>query len=58
MLEAAAESELGERISDVREISDRTRDYVMRQFQLELSPPLGDEPHQLTSRDYRPCVGV
>ncbi len=46
-MEAAAESELGERISDVREISDRTRDYVMRQSQLELSPPLGDEPHQL-----------
>ncbi|KAK3507778.1 hypothetical protein QTP70_000334 [Hemibagrus guttatus] len=46
VLEAAAESELGERISDVREISDRTRDYVMHQSQLELSPPVGDEPYQ------------
>ncbi|KAK3517924.1 hypothetical protein QTP70_027544, partial [Hemibagrus guttatus] len=46
VLEAAAESELGERISDVREISDRTHDYVMCQSQVELSPPVGDEPYQ------------
>ncbi|KAK9973155.1 hypothetical protein ABG768_023899 [Culter alburnus] len=46
VLEAAAESELGERISDVREISDCTCDYVMHQSQLELSPPVGDEPYQ------------
>ncbi|KAK3525067.1 hypothetical protein QTP86_014353, partial [Hemibagrus guttatus] len=46
VLEAAAESELGERISDVREISDHTRDCVMRQSQLELSPSVGDEPYQ------------
>ncbi|RXN37835.1 hypothetical protein ROHU_001681 [Labeo rohita] len=43
VLEAVAGSELGERISDVKETSDRTRDYVMHQSQLKLSLP---EPHQ------------
>lgn len=48
VLEAAAESKLGEAISDVREVSDRTRDYVMRQSEMELSTPAGDKLYQST----------
>ncbi len=47
VLEAAAESELGERISDVREILIAPVITSCVSLQLELSPPLGDEPHQL-----------
>lgn len=46
VLETAAESECGEKIADVGNISERVHDYIQCQSKEELTTPAGVEPYQ------------